>query len=111
MKKGVRSSCRSWPRRRRPRLNRNVDKDHHVERDDYDEYRRHLAPRDDLRKRKSFAMAITFTCECGKSVQVGDEFAGLAGTCPGCGRTVSIPGPDGQFTERSPVLTPREAIE
>lgn len=55
-------------------------------------------------------MAITFTCECGRSVQVGDEFAGQPGTCPGCGRTVSIPGPDGQITEHAPVLTPRDGV-
>lgn len=51
-------------------------------------------------------MAITFTCSCGKAVQVGDEFAGQEGQCPGCGRTVQIPGA-GQFTEQAPPIVPR----
>jgi hypothetical protein len=51
-------------------------------------------------------VAITFTCSCGKAVQVGDEFAGQAGQCPSCGQTVQIPG-GGEFTEQAPPIVPR----
>jgi len=47
-------------------------------------------------------MAITFSCNCGKNVQVGDEFAGQEGRCPSCGQMVHIPGIDGRFTSRPP---------
>jgi hypothetical protein len=51
-------------------------------------------------------VAITFSCACGKSVQVGDEFAGRAGQCPNCGRTVRIPAQNGQFTAQEPMPCP-----
>ncbi|MSQ93510.1 MAG: hypothetical protein EXR98_03015 [Gemmataceae bacterium] len=53
-------------------------------------------------------MPITFTCACGKSLQVGDEYAGRDGTCPGCGQAIHIPGPaDGQITGQAPRPAPR----
>lgn len=50
-------------------------------------------------------LPITFSCNCGKNVQVGDEFAGQEGRCPSCGQMVHIPGIDGRFTSRPPSST------
>lgn len=56
-------------------------------------------------------MAITFTCTCGKSLQVGDEFAGQEGACPSCGKAIRIPlnaTTDGHITEQAPPRSPRK---
>jgi hypothetical protein len=47
-------------------------------------------------------VAITFSCACGKSVQVGDEFAGRQGQCPSCGRNLYIPIINAQITAEEP---------
>ena len=39
-------------------------------------------------------MAIRFTCQCGKVVVTGDEYAGRRGKCPQCGAVIRIPQPD-----------------
>ncbi len=53
-------------------------------------------------------MPITVTCSCGKSWQVGDEFAGRDGACPGCGQAIHIPGAaEGQITGQPPRPAPR----
>jgi hypothetical protein len=40
------------------------------------------------------AMPISFICPyCGKTTNVGDEYAGQRGPCAGCGRTITIPVP------------------
>jgi cell division protein FtsN len=36
-------------------------------------------------------MAIEFTCKCGETFQVGDEFAGRKGRCPSCKRIMHVP--------------------
>ncbi len=36
-------------------------------------------------------MAIVLSCECGRKLQVKEEFAGQEGKCPACGRTMLIP--------------------
>jgi hypothetical protein len=36
-------------------------------------------------------MAIVLTCECGRRLQVQDEYAGQEGQCPGCGCSFLIP--------------------
>jgi hypothetical protein len=54
-------------------------------------------------------MSITFTCKCGKSVQVKDEYAGREGECPSCGRAVMIPEAEdeGHITEQAPLPKPK----
>jgi hypothetical protein len=37
-------------------------------------------------------MAIVLSCECGRKLQIKDEFAGQEGQCPACSRTFLIPG-------------------
>src|SRR5262249_32768426 len=37
-------------------------------------------------------MPITFTCDCGKSLQAEDQYAGRKTRCPACGRELPIPG-------------------
>ena len=37
-------------------------------------------------------MAIVLACECGRKLQIKDEFAGQEGQCPACNRTFLIPG-------------------
>ncbi len=50
-------------------------------------------------------MPITFTCECGKTLRVADEYAGQDGECPNCKKPIRIPEADaGQFTEQEPAL-------
>ena len=36
-------------------------------------------------------MSIQVSCECGKTFQVGDQFAGKRGKCKACGRVVTVP--------------------
>lgn len=36
-------------------------------------------------------MSIVFRCDCGRQLQVKDEFAGKKGKCPSCGAEVDIP--------------------
>jgi hypothetical protein len=36
-------------------------------------------------------MAIVLTCECGRKLQIKEEFAGQQGQCPSCGRIIQIP--------------------
>jgi hypothetical protein len=39
-------------------------------------------------------MSITFACpECQAKIEVGDEFAGMAGQCPRCQNVITIPSP------------------
>jgi hypothetical protein len=38
-------------------------------------------------------MAVSFTCECGKSLQTKEEFAGQRTRCPSCGAVQVIPAP------------------
>ena len=39
-------------------------------------------------------MPVTFTCSCGKTLQVKDEFAGRRVRCPACQQPVSVPAAD-----------------
>jgi MoxR-like ATPase len=43
-------------------------------------------------------MAIDVTCECGKTISVGDEFAGKYAKCPDCGKPVHIVSPEQKET-------------
>ena len=36
-------------------------------------------------------MSITFHCECGKKIVVGEKHAGRSGKCPDCGKIVKVP--------------------
>lgn len=36
-------------------------------------------------------MSIVVTCQCGRKLQIGDQYAGKQGQCPGCKRTLEIP--------------------
>ena len=38
-------------------------------------------------------MSISFSCQCGKQIQVAEKFAGRRAKCPGCGQPVAIPQP------------------
>jgi prepilin-type processing-associated H-X9-DG protein len=41
-------------------------------------------------------MPIHFTCpHCGKTTDVADQYAGQTGPCAGCGKTITVPLPDG----------------
>jgi len=40
------------------------------------------------------AVAIRFSCICGKKLKVGDDATGKQITCPGCGATTTVPSPD-----------------
>jgi hypothetical protein len=52
-------------------------------------------------------VAITFTCTCGKALEIGDEYAGQQGTCANCGRPVQIPSKsNGQITGQAPPARP-----
>lgn len=57
-------------------------------------------------------MPIRFTCPCGKTLQVPDEFAGQKGKCPACKGEVLIPGPakasdeGGHITAEAPPAAP-----
>ena len=42
-------------------------------------------------------MPIIVTCECGKSFQAQDQYAGLQGKCKACGRVLVITGPQVQL--------------
>lgn len=50
-------------------------------------------------------MPITFPCDCGKQLKVGDEYAGKRAKCPACGGVLT--GPAGQFDpiEEPPLKT------
>src|SRR4051794_12813115 len=52
-------------------------------------------------------MAIVLSCECGRKLQIQDEFAGQEGQCPGCNRTFLIPG----RPEPELVPLPYDAVE
>jgi hypothetical protein len=52
-----------------------------------------------------FAVAIVLTCECGRKLQIKDEFAGQEGQCPACGRTLHIPSANTE--NNGPPLTTR----
>ena len=39
-------------------------------------------------------MAISFRCDCGRSLHAKDELAGKKTRCPGCGSTLTIPAPE-----------------
>jgi hypothetical protein len=39
-------------------------------------------------------VAIVLSCECGRKLQIADEFAGQEGQCPSCGRMMLIPAGD-----------------
>jgi hypothetical protein len=43
--------------------------------------------------RKGTDVVIHFTCSCGRQLTAHPEHAGQEGRCPGCGATVTIPGP------------------
>jgi hypothetical protein len=36
-------------------------------------------------------VSIVLSCECGRKLQISEEFAGREGQCPSCGRTMLIP--------------------
>src|SRR4051812_11173206 len=38
-------------------------------------------------------MAITFSCQCGRTIKVRDEYAGSPVKCPQCKATVKVPDP------------------
>lgn len=38
-------------------------------------------------------MPISFACDCGKQLRVGDEHAGKRAKCPACKNPVSVPAP------------------
>ena len=40
-------------------------------------------------------MSITFACDCGKQLKVGDEYAGKRAKCPACGSVLAVPAGDG----------------
>jgi hypothetical protein len=60
-------------------------------------------------------VAILLTCDCGRKLQIKEEFAGQEGTCPACGRTLHIPRRDDADCEPAfvgravPVGEPAEA--
>src|SRR5262245_35614023 len=54
------------------------------------------------------ATVVTFTCPCGKKLQVRDEFAGKQGKCPACGNVVSIPRPEETY---EPSVLTAEVVE
>ena len=56
-------------------------------------------------------MAITITCTCGKTLQVGDEFAGQEGQCPSCGRALRIPQDDARIAQGAPPPVPKSKKE
>ena len=39
-------------------------------------------------------MAITFVCECGKTLRAGDDLAGRKTRCPECSSILTIPEPE-----------------
>src|SRR5438067_12590152 len=39
------------------------------------------------------AKPIVVSCSCGKKLQVRAELAGKAVKCPGCGKSIKVPGP------------------
>src|SRR5262245_6678944 len=39
-------------------------------------------------------MAITFSCQCGRTLKARDELAGKRATCPQCGNVLTIPEPE-----------------
>lgn len=41
-------------------------------------------------------MALSVTCQCGQSYQMGEEYAGLSVDCPRCGGQLAIAPPEGQ---------------
>lgn len=43
--------------------------------------------------RGAYAMAITFSCQCGRTIKVRDEFARSPVKCPQCRATVIVPDP------------------
>jgi hypothetical protein len=53
-------------------------------------------------------MAITFSCSCGKSLQVKDEYGGKRVRCPACSDAITVPQPEPQFevVEDEPVAPP-----
>ncbi len=48
-------------------------------------------------------MAIVFTCECGRKLQVARELAGKKGKCPQCGKILVIPAESEPVQEEAPV--------
>jgi hypothetical protein len=39
-------------------------------------------------------VAIVLTCDCGRKLQISEQFAGKEGQCPNCGRMLQIPAPE-----------------
>ncbi len=50
-------------------------------------------------------MAIVLSCECGRKLQINEEFAGQEGQCPSCGRTMLITAPEEAAVMTGPVAT------
>jgi hypothetical protein len=44
-------------------------------------------------------VAILLTCDCGRKLQIPEQYAGQQGLCPSCGRTLAIPFPDNTDTQ------------
>jgi|GEM_PF-5460861 len=51
-------------------------------------------------------MAINFTCQCGTTMKVRDEYAGSPVKCSGCKTTVKVPGPGGAASSVSANVSP-----
>lgn len=54
-------------------------------------------------------MAITFSCQCGKTLQASEEHAGRLTRCPGCGRELTIPEASPAVVPTAPPPTPSES--
>ena len=51
-------------------------------------------------------MPITFACDCGKQLKVGDEFAGKRAKCPACAAVLAVPTDDSFPTAPPPLPLP-----
>jgi hypothetical protein len=56
-------------------------------------------------------VAIVLSCECGRKLQIKEEFAGQEGQCPSCGRTMVIPSGDDPIDAPLPATTAVEVTE
>jgi hypothetical protein len=56
-------------------------------------------------------MPIQFQCTCGKQLQAQEEYAGRQTRCPGCGSTLTIPGPTATIQPSIPIQPETTAVQ
>jgi len=65
--------------------------------------------RDSRKASEGTSMAIKFVCDCGRELNLKDEFAGKKGKCPGCGAVIHVPTPEETEAQAAALAAAAEA--